>query len=191
MSSIVGRHAFRSSLVIVLLAPVGLLAPPVSSLPEQTVAPEQAIPGIAPPDTSTSGVFRAWDGVESYTGEDGEVQLIGCTPVTGIDNPHRSSTGVAVSGHGWWNKGTCSNDTARVTVCLYEWYTDGTWRQKVCGSIDDLKPGGGSSRRVTARRNCDTTQPTSWRSHVDVDVNWEVDTSEVPFRQADVACRIF
>lgn len=119
-----------------------------------------------------------------------EAEKFGCTPESGVDNPHRSSTGVAVSGHGWWNKGNCDNDTATVTVCLYEWYTDGTWRQKACSSNGNLRPGGGSSARVTARRHCETTEMTSWRNHVDVDVNGEIDSGEVLYRQADVACRI-
>lgn len=69
-------------------------------------------------------------------------------------------------------------------------YTDGTWRRKACGENGNLKPGGGSARRVPARRDCDTADMTSWRNHVDVDVNWEVDSGEVRNRQADVACRV-
>jgi hypothetical protein len=95
-----------------------------------------------------------------------------------------------VSGHGWWNKGNRTGDTATVQTCLYEFYTDGTWRRKACGEHGNLKPGGGSARRVPARRDCDTTEMTSWRNHVDVEVNWEVDSGEVRFRQADVACHV-
>lgn len=152
--------------------------------------PEEAVPGIAPPDVPTSGVLHDWVAAESYTHEEGTPRPVGCTPDTGVDDPHRSSTGIVVSGHGWWNKGNCENDTATVTVCLYEYYTDGTWRRKKCNENANLKPGGGSSRRVNARRDCDSTAMTSWRNHVDVDVNWEVDTGEVRYRQATVACRV-
>lgn len=116
--------------------------------------------------------------------------MVGCTPDTGVDNRHRSSTGIAVSGHGWWNKGNCTGDTATVQTCLYEYYTDGTWRRKACGENGNLKPGGGGVSRVPARRDCDTTEMTSWRNHVDVDVNWEADSGEVGYRQANVACRV-
>lgn len=156
-----------------------LTAMPVPGAVAATVSYENAVPGLAPAG-ATSGV---------YTDENGEA-LAACTPDTGVDNPHRSGTGVAVSGHGWWNKGDCTGDTATVQTCLYEFYTDGTWRRKACGENSNLKPGGGSARRVPARRDCDTTQMTSWRNHVDVDVNWEVDSGGVIYRQADVACRV-
>ncbi|WP_228450054.1 hypothetical protein [Streptomyces alkaliterrae] len=120
-----------------------------------------------------------------------EAAAFRCTPVSGRDNPHRSSTGVAVSGHGWWDKGTCSNNRAMVWNCLYEWYTDNTWRRKACSPRKELAPGGGSANRTVARHNCDNTALTSWRNHVDVDVIGEWDTAEQPYRQADVRCRVF
>ncbi|MGY6656290.1 hypothetical protein ACXIZN_29395 [Amycolatopsis sp. TRM77291] len=157
-----------------------LTAIPVSEVAAApAVSYAEAVPGLAP-SGATGGV---------YTDENGSA-LIGCTPETGVDNPHRSGTGFAVSGHGWWNKGNCTGETATVQTCLYEYYTDNTWRRKACGENSDLKPGGGSARRVPARRDCDTADMTSWRNHVDVDVNWEVDSGEVRNRQADVACRV-
>ena len=54
-----------------------------------------------------------------------------------------------------------------------------------------LLPGGGSTQRTVARRDCDTTALTSWRNHVDVEVVGEWDTGETPYRQADVYCRVF
>lgn len=44
---------------------------------------------------------------------------------------------------------------------------------------------------ASARRSCDTTQITSWRNHVDIDVIGEIDTADNPMKQADVACRVF
>lgn len=117
-------------------------------------------------------------------------QRFGCTPVSGRDNPHRSGTGVAASGHGWWDKGNCDNDRANVFNCLYEWYTDNSWVQKACSPTKELKPGGGSSNRTVARRDCTDTERTSWRNHVDVDVIGEIDTAEKPMNQADVNCRV-
>lgn len=76
--------------------------------------------------------------------------------------------------------------------CLYEYYTDGTWRQKACSDVERLRPGtGGSSYRTVARENCDATnEQISWRNHVDVDVVGEGDTSEWPYRQAEVYCTV-
>jgi hypothetical protein len=152
----------------------------------------EAVPGIAPAGSDETAVYLDSAGQVIAMGTAGtDDALRACTPVSGRDNPHRSSTGVAVSGHGWWGKGNCSNNRAKVYNCLYEWYTDNTWRQKACSDKKELSPGtGGSSNRTVARRDCHTTQATSWRNHVDVDVIGEGDTAEWPYRQADVACRV-
>ncbi|MFW6641384.1 hypothetical protein ACOALZ_15235 [Nocardiopsis algeriensis] len=186
---------FGAGSVFLAGAPAGAAQVPALPAAEVSVPSQDAVPGIAPRDAAGTAVYLDGAGqVMSLPGEPQEVaeaaQFL-CTPVSGRDNPHRSSTGVAVSGHGWWNKGNCDNDRARVYNCLYEWYTDNTWRQKACSPKETLKPGGGSTHRTVARRNCDNTVPTSWRNHVDVDVIGEADTSEWPYRQADVNCRVF
>lgn len=154
-----------------------------------------AVPGIAPPDAGKTAVYLNSAGRVISTARSAsavsQAALIGCTPVSGRDNPHRSSTGVAVSGHGWWDKGNCSNNRANVYNCLYEWYTDNSWRQKACSPTKELAPGGGSSNRTVARNDCSNTLRTSWRNHVDVDVIGEIDTGEWPHNQADVDCRVF
>ena len=130
-----------------------------------------------------AGIASAEDGALSTA-------IGGCTPVSGRDYPHRSSTGIAASGHGWWGKGTCSNNTAKVYNCLYMRHSDGYWYQKDCSDVETLKPGtGGSSARTTARRNCATTTSSQWRNHVDVDVIGEWDTAEMPMVENSVACR--
>lgn len=118
------------------------------------------------------------------------ISAIGCTPVSGRDNPHRSGTGVAASGHGWWDRGNCDADRAKVYNCLYQWYSDNSWHQMDCSKTKSLKPGGGSSNRTTARRECGSTATTSWRNHVDVDVVGALDTAEKPMNQAKMACRV-
>lgn len=112
-----------------------------------------------------------------------------CTPESGVDNPHRSSTGVAASGHGWWKQGTCENDEAKVYNCLYRfWTSDELWHKQACSDVKTLKPGGGSSNRTVARKDCKSTKSKLWRNHVDVDVINEWDTAEKPMRQATVNC---
>ena len=72
---------------------------------------------------------------------------------------------------------------------FFEYYTDATWRRKACSERVQLKPKSVSNNRTTARRKCDSTgQSISWRNHVDVDVDGQVDNSDVPYRQANVMC---
>ncbi|SDQ22574.1 MULTISPECIES: hypothetical protein [Actinopolyspora] len=159
--------------------------------PGQSPDPD-AVPDIAPSSTLTSGMLNSWQEAETPTrAERDGAKVPGCAPYTGADYPHRSSTGVAVSAHGWWKKGTCSNGTATVKACLYEYYTDDTWRRKACNTDGNLKPGGGSARRVPVRKNCPSTAMTTWRVHVDVDVNWEIDDGGIRYMTRNVACRKF
>jgi hypothetical protein len=117
----------------------------------------------------------------------GSARLLGCTPGNGADNPHY--TAPDVSGHGTYVKGTCTNNTAKVYNCLYEFYTDNTWRQKACSTTVTVTAGGGSGNRSNARHACDSTSQTiSWRNHEDVDVIGQIDTGDNPFRQANVNC---
>jgi hypothetical protein len=167
-----------------LLASVGVLTPSATAAP-QKVSYEDAVPGLAPPDAPMTGTL---------SGSEKDVhtqQALACTPDTYADNPHLSSTPGVVSGHGWWGQGDCSSNKATVQNCLYEYYTDGTWRRKACGTASGIYPGGGSANRSAANRPCDSTgQSISWRNRVDVDVDGEWDTSEVFERQANVNCVI-
>lgn len=187
-------------------APAGA-APRAKPTPAPVVVSfEDAVPGVEPVGASKKPIYidRAGRIMSDPSGADAdagaelggaeaemEALAFGCTPVSGRDNPHRSSTGVAVSGHGWWGKGDCSNGTADVLNCLYEYYTDGSYRQKACSAVEELKPGtGGSTNRTNARLNCPSTVATTWRNHVNVDVKGEVDTNEIPYNQAVVNCRV-
>jgi len=160
-------------------------------MPEVTAA--DAVPGIAPLDADKTAVYLDSAGQVIPTTKSpsavSETALIGCTPESGRDNPHPSSGDV--SGHGWWKKGNCSNNRANVYNCLYEWYTDNSWRQKACSTPRELRPYTGSGDRVVARHDCNDTLRTSWRNHVDVDVIGEIDTGEWPHNQADVNCRVY
>jgi hypothetical protein len=180
------RYLARAVVIVALSAPFGILAPSVNaaqSVTPQNVSYEDAVPGIAPltaPITSTrSNGSRKGSSVQP---------ALGCTPDTLADNPHLSSTPGVISGHGWWGQGNCSSNKATVQNCLYEFYTDGTWRRKACNTASGIFPGGGSANRSAANRPCDAGQTISWRNRVDVDVNGELDTSEVFERGADVNC---
>lgn len=151
----------------------------------------QARPGLAPVGAKGTyldeqGRVLSINAVDADAGTSGALSL-GCTPGNGADNPHY--TAPDVSGHGTYVKGTCTNNTAKVYNCLYEWYTDGTWRRKNCSTTVTVTAGGGSGNRSNARSRCDSTsQKISWRNHEDVDVIGEVDSGNQPYRQADVYC---
>jgi hypothetical protein len=200
----VNRHAFAVALVLGITATGITVAPAIATSTglRAAAASGTAVPGIAPPGADQSAVYLDTAGQVMHTDSGGqlmppadspsaepETALIGCTPVSGRDNPHRS--GGDVSGHGWWKKGNCDNNTAHVQNCLYEYYTDNTYRQKACSPSKVLKPGGGSSQRTVARRACNNSALTTWRNHVDVDVISEIDTGEYPYNQANVTCRVF
>ncbi|MER7168162.1 hypothetical protein ABT336_19095 [Micromonospora sp. NPDC000207] len=150
-----------------------------------------AEPGIAQPGADETAVYLDSDGnvIPIDPQPASESTLIGCTPENMPDNPHWSSPDV--SGHGAWKKGNCNNDRANVYNCLYEWYTDNTWRQKACSSVRELRPYTGGAERTVARRTCNDRNWTSWRNHIDVDVIGEVDTGEQPYKQANVDCRVY
>jgi hypothetical protein len=180
----------------------GLMAAPASASTDATevrsvatsVASKDAVPAIAPPGADKTAVYLDSAGrvIPATNGPSAvsDTAQIGCTPISRTDEPHYS--GGDVSGHGWWNKGDCSNNRADVYNCLYEYYNDGTWRQKACSSTKRVYAGGGSANRTVARAACDKTYLTSWRNHVDVDVVDEIDTGEQPFTGDNaVPCRVF
>lgn len=161
--------------------------------PARVVAYANAVPGLAPPDIGERARYvdehgRVINLATSETPGDGTVTpASSCQPISLPDNPHYSSPDV--SGHGQWEKGNCTSNTAHVWNCLYEYYTDGTWRRKACSAKVQLKPKSVSNNRTTARRACDSTgQLISWRNHVDVDVDGQSDPPDEPYRQADVFC---
>jgi len=169
---------------LVLLGSIGVLTPSAGAAP-QKISYEDAVPGLAPADAPMISILP-------NSGEDPHAQqALICTPGTHADNPHPSKTPGVISGHGWWTQGDCSNNRATVTNCLYEYYTDGTWRRKACDTEPGIYPGGGSANRSAANRPCDSTdEAISWRNRVDVDVDDEWDSSGVSERQAVVNCVI-
>lgn len=176
--------------VAAALMPLAATPADASALPSTSAT--TAVPGIDPGGSISTAVFLDQDGrVLSRPGANAQPSVVrpnfGCTPVSGRDNPHY--TAPDVSGHGYWFKGSCNNNTATVYNCLYEYFTDGTYRQQACSPHKSLRPGGGSANRTNARVRCDATnQSISWRNMVDVDVHGEVDTGEQPYNQANVNC---
>jgi hypothetical protein len=145
----------------------------------------------ANPNLGTTGKWMKADA----SGTEEPAALFGgaCTPYTGIDQPHPSATGWAVSAHGWWNKGNCTKPTAKVRACLYEWYVangNGYWHQKACNT-STLKTYTPYGQRTTVRRDCEDSATTGWRNEVDVDVIDEGDTAEKWYFENNVPCRVY
>jgi hypothetical protein len=183
------RVATVASVAVVLIgfASQAHAAPPLQTSPVVSYA--DAVPGLAPADIGDSALYVDKNGrvIGTKPSAGAVTPLLGCQPISLPDDPHYSAPDV--SGHGQWNKGTCTANTAHVYNCLYEYYTDATWRRKACSAKVQLKPKAVSNNRTTARRTCDSTaQSISWRNHVDVDVDGQVDNSDVPYHQANVWC---
>jgi hypothetical protein len=176
-----------AAIVAAALLVMGLVAPSSQANPTAAAAKPASFPGGTP--QIPGGILTIGE-----TGQVGDQSPMAaassCTPYTGVDNPHRSSTGFAVSGHGWWNKGTCSNNYAYVTVWLLEYYSDGTWRQKAYNR-QKIRTYSSSGQRVTARRDCSNSTYTGWMNLVDVDVVDESDDATRYYRIANVYCRVF
>ena len=89
-----------------------------------------------------------------------------------VEWPHRSGADVSV--HGYWEHafGWCP-PTAVVTVwlqqreCSTPWWCH--WVDRAVSS-GEVREGGGSGKRVTARVRCTSSQSTKWRGAVDVDL---------------------
>lgn len=192
-----------SRMVVVSIATIvvaGILVPSGaqasgSGRPDSLASSTAAMPALAPPGIGDSApyvdeagrvVARSHKDLESAVPQ---ASLSSCQPISLPDNPHYSAGDV--SGHGLWEKGTCTASTATVWNCLYEFYDDNTWRRKACSARVQLKPKSVSNNRSTARRACDATnEAISWRNHVDVDVDGQSDPSDQPYRQATVSCTV-
>lgn len=86
------------------------------------------------------------------------------------DYVHISSTPPrSASAHGWWYNTDCKATRATVTIQLQirHWWG---WGNAGSAGSAEVKQGGGSSSRVTARATCANRDSNSWRSVVDVDL---------------------
>jgi hypothetical protein len=67
----------------------------------------------------------------------------------------------------------------------------GTWYDKAGPNCASIPPGGGSGKRVTARKACSSTKSTYWRSYVTVSTSggkgYGSDSTYTP--EQDIACR--
>jgi hypothetical protein len=195
------RRITFAALVTLVLAVSLMTFRATSAQATSRVSADDAVPGVAPATASAkepeASVYLDEEGkrVNMDAGEatsparaPAVAAAVDCTPISVPDNPHYSSGDV--SGHGYWEKGTCTKTTAKVKNALYEYYTDDTWRLKANSPTKTVYAGGGSGNRTVARAKCDDRTSVSWRNHVDVNVQGQSDTGDVPYRQAQVKCRV-
>ena len=161
----------RRTLAIVCCAALASLAAPTISVGASSPPPAE------PSAPSASGDFAPYPGGDvTPLSQSGDITAGSCTYRQAIDNPHISSTAPrAASVHGYWLKvrGTCPS-TANVDTYLQAYWCDqsGCRWIVVASNSGNVGPGGGSGRRVTARRTCSSSSRTvGWRGFVDVDLN--------------------
>lgn len=175
----------------------------VQSSSEATTAQPSDNPGPLPSEGHFSAIKPGMDIIQDSTprssdgNEDNQPTPKwpwGCNPGSDMDNIHYSKGDVSV--HGWWYKGDCSNNRAEVTVKLEALWCDPLgcrWidppQSPVTPNHDIVYPGGGSANRVVARGPCASGVKTGWRATVEVDVQGEVDNSEIKIQTADMFCR--
>lgn len=192
-----GNRVRRISAILTLGLVVSSVAAPsteaVRTPSPKYVSFQDAVPAPLPPGAEKTAfpVVDQSGRVIPSTATPNAADGLWCTPGSGRDNPHLSSTGWQVSGHGWWTRGTCTGQWAYVWNCLDEFYNDYQYHRKACSATQLLLPGGGSSWRTSAQKDCETGESTGWRNVVDVDVVDQWDSSEQPSNAANVYCRVY
>jgi hypothetical protein len=187
----------RSLLTILIAAVVvmlGLLSAPAAATEEPLPIPKlptldpTAEPAEAPEnllgDGNVEGVYDENGNLQGYFDENGNYVTVdaaasaeslaaSCWVDFYGDYVHVSSGDA--SGHGRWDTSyACRYGYSEVSVGLYEYYSDGTWRQKASGK-GTVRPYNYYKQQVTARRDCDNTRYTSWRSLVSGSTNFRID----------------
>lgn len=110
-----------------------------------------------------------------------------CAAVTRGDYVH--VTYGQASGHGWWERGTCTATQADVTVQLQQYFSDGSWRNSGSPGTRRIAPNQ-TSTRANARVTCASTATTGWRSVVDVDIVGVIDdATKLTTPGQNIGCR--
>lgn len=118
------------------------------------------------------------------------VQSFGGTIISIADNPHPSYSEVSV--HGCWKLGVNGQQLAGKKATVQVWLQvkiDGRW-VTLDHNKDDVYPGCGRGKRVTARAECHGSQTNQFRNMVDVDVNWVIDSPGRSYAYATLPCTV-
>ncbi len=122
----------------------------------------------------------------------------GCNYETRGDNPHLSSSGNAVSAHGWWWTNTrkkCPSHAhvevwLEVYICSYDGNTRiSCWWRQIDHDRQRVVPNGGSGKRTTVRKDCvHNNELITFRTFIDVDLEGVWDGSGRTQKQDNVDC---
>lgn len=194
-----------AAVALVTGATLAAMTQPATAMPTSgdnaaTVTYEEATPGVPPSQQAAeNALIIGKNGQKLGTYKDvvtkqptsTQATALPCDPDTKADHPH-SPLSVDVSAHGSWYKGNCDSNWADVYNCIFEYYKDGTWRQKKCSKTVRVKPGGGRGKRSTARRDCDNATRTAWYNMSEVDVVGEWDNGEKEYTDwVAIYCRVY
>ena len=122
----------------------------------------------------------------------------GCNYETRGDNPHLSSSGNAVSAHGWWWTNTrkkCPSHAhvevwLEVYMCSYDGNTRiSCWWRQIDHDRQRVVPNGGSGKRTTVRKDCvHNNELITFRTFIDVDLEGVWDGPGRTQKQDNVDC---
>ncbi len=110
-----------------------------------------------------------------------------------VVNPHPSGDEVSV--HGWWEvvgNSTCPSRAQVTTVLQGVWcdfWVGACWWEQANKNEGNIRPGGGSGKRVTARVVCETIEQTGFRGVVDVDLPGRDPSNKAYSAPGDLPCR--
>lgn len=123
---------------------------------------------------------------------------LGCDYETRGDRPHKSSTGNAVSAHGWWTTETPERCPSHAYVEVWLdafvcYYVKGVRTRCLWEQIDHnekrVYPGGGSNRITVVRKDCARNDElVSFRTVIDVDLEGVWDSPWQAREQGEVMC---
>lgn len=138
--------------------PQGGVAPPITSTAPD-LSPDEPVETVAPESELTSG-----DRVVA-TDPEALAYLLNCHPRLFADKPHISRDGSGqLSSHGTWESGLCRDKRGSIAIHLQAFFSDHTWRSRGVMGFSTVRPGGGAGKRATARVQCLSPKPVSWKA---------------------------
>lgn len=174
------RAAVRSMTLVAAFGVAALLGVPQASA---STAPSLQHAGVAVPALTSRGETSSLR-IEILQPR---LRMPACSPIADGDHVHGPSSGDA-SGHGWWLRGNCKVNLARVQILLQE-SIGGTWGDVGMPGVGTVPAGGGSGRWVNARATCASSTQTKWRSVINVSTIGQPGADEFTTATQSLACR--
>lgn len=160
--------ATAAVLVMGVAVPAYAVEPPPMLPSVGSVAAEEPLPsGEQPVETvapDTELLPPEGEGIDATDPESLEY-LLNCRPWLDADMPHISGDGSGeLSSHGFWLQGRCRDKRGTIAIHLQAYFNDHIWRSRGIMGFATVLPGGGAGKRATARVQCVSPKPVSWRA---------------------------